>query len=268
MNFQMFAEQHGLIIDHLITDKWVRVPTVDHPHKKNGAYFFDGQSGAVQNWAVHEKPVSWRDKTYKPDPLAAEKRKKAEAEKAERQAKAKRKAIYILNQSDEKTHPYLAAKGFPRQKGYVWGELLVIPMRIDGKLVGCQLIQADGTKRFLSGQITKGASLVIDNKGMNILCEGYATALSVRNAMRHLKLRYTIHVCFSAGNMVEIGKSVHDPFVVADHDPVGIRTAQKIGPYWVSDTEGEDFNDAEKRLGVEVVAQSLLTAIKQTKAHQ
>lgn len=66
--------------------------------------------------------------------------------------------------------------------------------------------------------------------------------------------------------MVEIGKTLRDPFVVADHDPVGIRTAQKIGRYWLSDKDGEDFNDAEQRLGVEEVSQSLLTAIELKKA--
>ena len=54
MNFESFAEQHGLIIDSLIQDRWVRVPTTDHPHKKNGSYIWDGYTGAVQNWAVHE----------------------------------------------------------------------------------------------------------------------------------------------------------------------------------------------------------------------
>ena len=54
MTFQSFAEQHGLIIDHLVYDKWTRVPTLDHPKKKNGSYIYDGKSGAVLNWAVHE----------------------------------------------------------------------------------------------------------------------------------------------------------------------------------------------------------------------
>lgn len=262
MNFQNFAEQHGLIIDYLVTDRWVRVPTVDKPQSKNGAYFFDGQTGAVQNWAIHTKPVPFKSKEpYKPDPLAEERRRKAKLEREQNQEKAKRRAIYIVNHAKEMTHPYLARKGFPKDKGYVWNGLLVIPMRVDGKLVGCQLIQEDGTKRFLSGQRTKGVSLLIDNKGMDILCEGYATALSVRRAMKFLRMRYRIHVCFSAGNMVEIAKGLHDPFVIADHDPVGLETAKKIGRYWVSDKEGEDFNDMEQRTGVEVAARSLLTAI-------
>lgn len=259
MNFQQFAETHGLIITHLVTDKWVRVPTVDKPHSKNGAYIYDGQSGAVQNWAIHDKPVSWKSKEpYRPDPLAKEKREKAERERIERQVKAAKKAGWIMSQAKEGTHPYLARKGFPTQKCYVWNELLVLPTREGDKLVGCQLISADGTKKFLTGQKTKGVSLVMDNKGVDIVCEGFATAMSVRRAMKHLKQRYKIHICFSASNMVEIGTKLKNPIVIADNDPMGIRTAKKIASdYWVAEAEGQDFNDAEIALGTEAVAQSL-----------
>jgi putative DNA primase/helicase len=259
MNFQQFAEAHGLIISHLVTDKWTRVPTKDKPHSKNGAYIFDGQSGAVQNWAVHDKPVSWKsNEPYRPDPLAKERREKAERDRVERQIRASKKAGWILNQAKETTHPYLARKGFPNQKCYVWNDLLVLPTREGSKLVGCQLISPDGTKKFLTGQKTKGVSLVMDNKGVDIVCEGFATALSVRRAMKFLRVRFRIHICFSASNMVEIGKTLKNPVVIADNDLMGIATAKKIASdYWVAEISGDDFNDAELRLGTETVAQSL-----------
>lgn len=259
MNFIQFAEAHGLIITHLIYDKWVRVPTVDHPHKKNGSYIFDGRSGAVRNFAMHDKPVSWMSKEpHKHDPFAQERKKKAEKERLDKQEKASKKAGWIMNQVKESTHPYLAKKGFPTQKGYVWNGLLVLPMREGDKLMGCQLIDKDGTKKFLSGQKTKGVSLKIDNKGRNILCEGFATALSIRRAMKYLKMRYTLHICFSASNMVEIAKQVRDPFVVSDNDSAGLNATHKVTKnFWVSDQVSEDFNDAEARLGTEAVALSL-----------
>lgn len=259
MNFQQFAETHGLIINSLVMDKWMRVPTIDHPHKRNGAYIFDGQSGAVQNWAVHEKPISWHSKEpYKPDPQIQAKREKAKQEILERQHKAAAKAAYIIGSSLKDKHPYLIKKGFDTATAYVWEGKLVLPMRIGEKLVGCQTIQPDGTKKFLFGQRTKGASLTIDNKGRDILCEGFATALSVRRALRELKERYTIHVCFSAGNMLEVAKGKANPLVIADNDPVGLRVAKKIGDYWASTREGEDFNDAEMRMGTAAVSQSLI----------
>jgi putative DNA primase/helicase len=130
-------------------------------------------------------------------------------------------------------------------------------MRVAGNLVGLQLINVDGTKRFLSGQQTKGASLVIDNKGPNVLVEGLATGLSVRRALKLLRQRYCIHVCFSAGNMLEIAKGLDSPIVVADNDLMGIGTAKKIASrYWVGEA-GEDFNDYEQRVGSMAAAESL-----------
>ena len=244
MSFIEFAQQHGLIIDSIVTDRWTRVPTEDKPHKKNGSYIWDGYSGAIQNWALHEKPIVYKTDKRVPFITIKSDYKKV---RAESQEKAKSKAIFMINHAEEKTHPYLLKKGFSKMKAYVWNSLMLVPMRIDGKLVGCQLIDQEGNKKFLRGQITKGASLIIDNKGRDILVEGYATGLSVREVLKEAKKRYKIHVCFSASNMLEIAKGLKNPLVIADNDKIGIQTAQKIGQYWVSNTEGEDFNDAHQR---------------------
>jgi putative DNA primase/helicase len=136
-------------------------------------------------------------------------------------------------------------------------------MRIDGKLFGCQLIDEDGKKKFLSGQKTSHSTFVIDNKGTNVLCEGFATALSVQAAMKSLRRRYTIHVCFSAGNMAKIARDLEAGVVVADNDASGTgeKTAKDIGwPYWMSKTVGNDANDDHKEMGLFKFSQSLLKA--------
>jgi putative DNA primase/helicase len=257
MTFEQFAMGHGLIIKSLIFDKWVRVPTEDHPKKLNGAYIFDGQRGAIINFAMHDSHIAYKsDEPYKPDPNAAAKRKQFEDNRLKRQQQAKGKAAFILGNSTQQPHAYLKSKGFD-EKGWVWNGLLVVPMRINSGLVGCQLIQEDGSKKFLAGQVTKGASLVIDNKGRDILCEGFATGLSVRRALKHLRVRYRIHICFSAGNMLEIAKTVKDPLVIADNDTMGVNTAKKIASrYWLGEAD-EDFNDTEQRLGTASVADTL-----------
>lgn len=256
MNFERFAELHGLIISNLVLDRWTRVPTTDHPHKKNGSYIFDGRSGAVQNWAIHEKPVSWKgDSNYRPDADWKKKREKVEKEKSASLLKASKKAGWIMHQCKKSSHPYLRCKGFENEKGYVWNDLLVIPMRYQDELVGCQLIDAKGNKKFLTGQKTKGASAVFDAKGRDIVCEGYATALSIRRVMKKIGKRYKIHVAFSAGNIPVIAKD-KDCIVVADNDPMGLKMAKSTGkPYWTSSVDREDFNDAEKRLGTDALAQ-------------
>ena len=260
MTFEQFAEMHGLIINSLVLDRWVRVPTIDHPKKQNGAYIWDGRVGALINFATHDKHIPFKsDEAYRPDPEAKAKRQKAEQDRRDRQEAAVRRAAWILDGSVKSTHPYLATKGFPEFEGFVWNDSLVLPMRVGEKLVGCQLIAPDGTKRFLAGQLTKGASLVIDNKGQDILVEGFATGLSVRRALKHARQRYRIHVCFSAQNLVEVGQRLRNPLVVADHDASGAgqRAAKKVSSrIWLGQL-GEDFNDAEARLGTSAAAELL-----------
>jgi putative DNA primase/helicase len=257
MSFQDFARSHGLLVDDVIMDKWVRVGTEDHPRKQNGAYIYDGNSGAVINFAVHDRHIVYKsEEPFVPDFNAYAKKAAADRERELKQKNAANKAAFIMNSSVKQQHPYLLRKGFP-DKGCVWNGILVLPMRISGNLVGCQLISEDGTKRFLSGQRTKGASLIIDNKGRDILCEGFATGMSVRRAMKHLRERYTIHVCFSAGNMLEIAKGLNEPLVIADNDSMGVATAKKIASrYWLGEA-GEDFNDTEQRIGTQLAAESL-----------
>lgn len=266
MNFIHFAEQHGLIIDHLISGRWVRCKTEDNPRKKNGSYIYTGDSGAIQNWAVHEKAIQWKSDAAV-EINREEMRAKTEARLKEQQRKqeiAAKKAAWMMHQARLGSHPYLIEKGFPEGKGYVFEGNLLVPMRVGKQLVGCQMIAQDGGKKFLYGQRTKGAQLVCDNKGRHIVCEGYATALSVRRALMQQKMRYTIHVCFSAANMVEIAAWLPDAFVIADNDKsdTGLRAAKKTKrPYWMSPNTGEDANDYEMRVGTERLGEELMLAL-------
>jgi putative DNA primase/helicase len=93
---------------------------------------------------------------------------------------------------------------------------------------------------------------------MNYLVEGYATALSLRAALKHIGVRYTIHVSFSAGNMAKLAKSLTKGMIIADHDPVGEKIARESGwSYFISGKEGEDFNDLHLRVGLESAAAQL-----------
>lgn len=256
ITFEDFARAHGLVLHGLVSDKWVAVPTDDHPRKKNGRYKWLGDVGWVQNWATMDKPAMWRGESVSTVDL----RKRVAENAADRQRAADaaaKKAAWIMHQTESLTHPYLERKGFPDEVGNVWrreeGDLLVVPMRVKDRLVGCQLIGQEGEKKFLSGQQTKGAAFVLNAKGTPIFCEGYATALSIRAAMKAMKIRYTIHVCFSAANVKEVAGAVDGGIVVADNDVngVGERFAGQTGkPYWLSDAVGEDFNDFYLRVGI------------------
>jgi putative DNA primase/helicase len=257
MSFQSFAAQHGLIIDHLVYDKWTRVPTLDHPKKKNGSYIYDGKSGAVLNWAVHQKAILWKGEA-KNDPLYRIKIQKSQQDTQKRNQEAASKAGRILKEAIKSNHLYLTKKGFPTEKALVWDGLLVIPMRINDELSGLQLIDAEGNKKFLSGQKNKGAVAIFDNKGIPILCEGYATAMSIRRALKAVRTRYKIVVCFSASNLALVCEKYPDCIIVADHDKVGMGVAKKSGrPFFVPPNPKEDFNDYELRVGAEKAGKAL-----------
>lgn len=270
MDFLDFCRAHGILIDTLPPmGQWKRYPTEDKPHHKNGAVKWMVDVGFVQNHATQVTVSVW-----KPDaPVKinardlAEQVRKAEAETLRKQAEAARKAAWILHQCQYASHEYLKRKGHPNEVGNVWvkdGEhLLVIPMRVGPRLVGVQLIDEAGGKKFLHGQRTAGAEFVIDNKGPHYLVEGFATALSLRAILKNYKRRYTIHVTFSAGNMLKIADTLPGGYVIADHDlsGTGERVAREIGwPWWMWHKPG-DCNDACLEEGLFRVGQSILTAL-------
>lgn len=270
MNFIDFCRSHGIIINEIPEiGVWKRYRTEDHPNKKNGAVKFMGTHGFVQNHAINSAVSVWKpdslDRLNMPDTRAIViSQARAEQERRKMQTAAVGKAVALLNDSDMRTHEYLKAKGFPDEIGNILDmdgkPVLLIPMRVGKSLVGVQQIWPDGTKKFLYGQRTSNATFTFDNKGMNIVCEGYATALSVRAAMKQLKRRYTIHVCFSAGNMVRVAEGLEQGLVIADNDESGTgqRAAEEIGwPTWMSDRTGEDANDCHRRIGLFAFSQSL-----------
>ena len=277
MIFEDFARAHGLIINSIQYGKWVRVATTDKPRSSNGAYIYDGNRGAVQNWATMEKPITWQSETdIRSLPVIRQQNQKAYQDRQDLADKAAKKAGWILHQCVNKTHPYLEKKGFPEEQGNVWeteeGNKLVIPMRLEGSLVGCQLIDEQGNKKFLYGQRTKGATFSITDKPDNVFfCEGYATALSIRKIMKANSMRYTIHVCFSASNMKEVARGIPNGIIIADNDPnqIGELVAVETGkPYWISDAVGEDFNDYHIRVGLFKASQALKKTLVSVKTLQ
>lgn len=263
MRFEDFCRVHGLRVNSVVIGKWMAVPTDDHPKKRNGRYKFLGDVGWVQNWATMTTPEMWRSGEER-SPKIQRLIQAVDHDRQEAARQAAQKAGWILHNSTLNKHPYLERKGFPDESGAVWNGLLVVPMRIGSRLTGAQLINDKGEKKFLQGQVTKSASFVIDARGIPIFCEGLATGLSIRAVMRAMKIRYTIYVCFSAGNLKLITRNVEGGIVVADNDlnHTGKIAAEESGkPYWLSETVGEDFNDYHLRVGLFKAMNGLKTVV-------
>jgi len=240
-------------------------------------------TGITAATLFHEaKQYGWRDEGFQRPTAAQIDAKKREAEERltregiERAAAAKKaaeKADWILKQCTTEKHAYLFTKGFPDLEGLVWRpvqeqNLLCIPMYVGKSLAGVQLIDKEGTKKYLSGQITAKAEFCFDSGGAGAddwWIEGYASALSLRACLQALKRRYRIHVTFSAQNLKRMA---HGGYVIADHDAsrTGESAAIATGlPYWLPPTMGQDINDVHVKNGMFKTSQMLGKWLREVK---
>lgn len=275
--FTAFALAHGVEIGDLFaSDRIRRCPTTAHPKSRNGAYWFDGSRGWVQNWEHGDSVQWWNDITAKPWTEADKsawlaRRKTAEAERIRNQQRAADRAATLIATARQDTHGYLRARGFPDHKGLVIddGRILLVPMRdvSSNALLGTQQIFLENNcweKKMLPGMRAKGAVFLIGSRRAREtwLVEGYATGLSVAAAIHQLRMDASVTVCFSAQNLIHIaGLLKGRRFVFADNDQsgTGARAAEATGlPWTMSPTLGDDANDLHQRAGLLAVARLLM----------
>lgn len=272
--FTDLAASIGCVIPAVREDDHIhRCGTVEHPKKKNGSYRTDGHRGWVKNWQTGET-ATWhgadrrehKHGPLKPLPSLVQRR-------AEEEARAKWAAdvakLRIATAAYE-SHPYLERKGFPKAKGLVHEGMLLVPARIGAEIVSLQEIDAEGTKKNLPGGRMSGASFSIGSGRLEILCEGYATGLSIKAALAGLCLPARVTCCFSAANVATLAEKRRHAFVVADHDkPVaqfdGLGTgefyARRTGLPWAVSPDLGDANDLHLESGLPTLQALLLDLI-------
>lgn len=256
MDFQRFAEAHGLLVDSFIMDGRIhRCRTSHKPRSNNGAYMWAGEYGFCMDWAVHDSPQIWiTDREVDHKEIQIKIRKNLDAYKKER-AKinqlAIKKAELMLSRCQNDLSQYLASKGFHEMCFNMLFEdgkdpLLCVPMRINGRISGLQTIDPKGQKKFIYGTNASMATFDIGGGGQVFLVEGLASGLSMQKVAAHLKIPYTVKVCFSAGNMAKVANLLKDPVLICDNDEsktgerVGIESGKK---YYVPPVTGQDIND-------------------------
>lgn len=245
---------------------------------------FNWQTGVFETvWLRNDVPVKER-RQIAYDVRRQEEKRKGQAERA---AKA---ASRIIEASVSATHPYLAGKGFPQEKALVieadylrrhvgdylvcGDRAIVMPARVGNKVTSVQIIWEDGTKKFLAGGVIGGAShRIAAGSGATWLCEGYATGLSLRSALKSLRRTDTILCCFSASNVAEVAKRVRGRcYIAADHDKAldqfdglgtGEHWARVAGkPYAMPPSQG-DINDMHIREGLFAVQKLITDTVKE-----
>lgn len=277
MSFADFARSHGVLIGDMSPSPRIqRVPTVEHERSKNGAAFWDGRRGWVMAWDGDGR-VHWFDAPEQPWTDAekrewAAQRRAAAARKEAANAQAARTAAELLKACRLKEHGYLIRKGLRDSMGLVHEDgTLLVPMRDarSNALLGVQSITWDGealkwVKKMLHGMRAKGAVLRIGptHSPLWILCEGYATGLSIAAAAQQMRLAAGVVVCFSDSNLMHVAEQLKGRLVVfADNDKSGAgqRAAEATGlPFCMSPEVGEDANDLHARAGLMAVCGLLL----------
>ncbi len=258
---------------NLVPGRWLRFPGVAKGRSNRAGWcrIISPTFAIYGDWSTGISET-WRDANHRDD---AEFRRLLEAARARERAFADRErqrrreaaleARGLIRQAILGPHPYLARKGFPELTGLVLEQKLMIPIRdvdVYSRILSVQQIDVAGEKRFLAGSRTRGGihRLGVSNARRTLLCEGYATALSLDAAVKRLPGPHAVIVCFSVANLELVAPHFPGALICADHDASGAgeRTARATGLPWVMPSDvGMDFNDLHLRDGLHAVVEVL-----------
>lgn len=210
-------------------------------------------------------------------------------QREERQERAAKTAEVLARKSRPGMHPYLSRKGFSAERApvlsaadveaiggryLVAGEkAIVLPARIGDRIVSAQIIWEDGTKKFLAGGRMDGASFRVSPGRETWVCEGFATALSLRGALRAMNRQDGVLVGFSAYGVGVVAKALQGRvWIATDNDKpmpqfgglgTGEHWAREAGkPYAMPPELGTDINDMHRSEGVYAVIALLKETIR------
>jgi putative DNA primase/helicase len=112
----------------------------------------------------------------------------------------------------------------------------------------------------MPGMKAKGAVFRIGSGKEIVLCEGYATGLSIHAASKRMSMNIAVMCCFSASNITEVAKT-HGKYVLADNDQsqTGEKVAYATGlPWLMPEQVGMDWNDVHAKYGLMQVCKALM----------
>lgn len=275
--------------------RWIKANTTGKNGSGDGRLICDDFRVTAHNWQTGESITVWLNEQRSPEEKRrfAKQRQEDERKARDRSDNAAAIAQRIVSAAKADHHAYLARKGFPDERPLVLdaktiaeiggrylapeggGDAIVVPARIGERITSVQLIWESGAKKFLFGGDMSGAAHRIATGSATWLCEGFATGLSLRAALRALNRRDTVLVCFSASNIVKVAAQVQGRrYIAADHDAppaanpdqfggigAGKYFARKSGqPFLMPPIEGTDINDLQQAEGIFAV-QRLVTGL-------
>lgn len=199
--------------------------------------FGDYQLGIEDTWCAKRPSSMTAEEKSNLKQRMVDTRKQREEEQAALHAAARVAATAIMKATAkaEPDHPYLAKKGLPVFPGLrvlkenvryvidpeeeakvVRAGNLVVPIYSPGsELISVQIIQPDGTKRFLKGTAKEGnyhsiGKAPAEETGVILIAEGYATAARVHAATGYLTI-----AAFDSGNLMPVAKAIRKKYPAA-----------------------------------------------------
>lgn len=281
----------------LVPGRWVRTDSKGKNGKNDAAVKLDDdqrggmaynyQTAQGQRFHVNGANDNFVPRLPKRDPIK-------ERQRDQERVEIERTCDRIVRACRLDVHPYLKRKGFPDEIGLVIddprecfpvgrlgdllrrtmpegdGPFLIIPGRINGKLTTVQFITPEGVKKNIFKGVMGGASHRIATGRDTWVCEGIATAFSVRAALRLLGVQATVLSAFSASNVCKVAEGIAGSQIAADRDkPVetleglgaGEFYARRSGRKWVMPEMVGDWNDMHQSQGLRAAALKLREAM-------
>lgn len=260
----------------IVPGKWMRFPGIGKGRSNRSGWcrLITPSLAVFGDWSS-DFSGTWHDEAHVDTETAKKQLEQARAQAREyarqqrqRQSTVAVEAERMIREAVMDRHPYLGRKGFGNLLGLVHSDKLLVPVRLATdyrRAMSVQLIDATGEKRFLPGGRTKCGIFrigVVPARARRIvLCEGYATGLSLHAALQRLPGPHTVIVCFSAGNLELVAEYFPTAIVAADHDESrrGEQAALATGLAWCMPPEIGDFNDLHLTRGIHAVTEVLRT---------
>lgn len=283
-----------------VPGQWTKVDTYERNGKDDGRIliFDSGRGGICWN---HQTQKSQSFSVYQIGEAAQHHAPRRDPEKERRRQNEQRQitriCAEIVRTCRHEPHPYLARKGFPDERGLVHddprrcfpetafgealaralpesdGPLLIVPGRIGERITTVQFIAPGGAKKNILRGVMGGASHRIATGRLPVVCEGIATAMSVRAALRFLSVSATVLTAFSASNVAKVSAGIPGAWILADNDkPIealgGVGTgafyAAQSGRHWAMPPTLGDYNDMHQSDGLRAVALHLREVMNDT----
>ncbi|WP_137820942.1 toprim domain-containing protein [Pseudomonas sp. D(2018)] len=246
----------------------------DKAGSRNGWYvlFADGivsgcfgswKTGSSHTWSSREPASALEAEQVRQRIEQARRQRGAEQHRRQQDAAERATQLWRDARRADPTHPYLAAKGCRSHGLRQLGDVLLVPLTLNGQLVNLQRIGPDGSKRFLSAGRVKGCFSplgIIAASQPLCLCEGWATGATIHEDTGH-----PVACAMNAGNLLPVGLELRRRYpdavlIVAGDDDrqtegnpgktAAIKAAATLGcglvlPQWPDDAplSVSDFND-------------------------